>query len=415
MNIVLNPYSVSGIATAPPSKSYTIRALVAALFANGQSEIYNASFCADVLAAIDVVSAFGADVSITENNIRISSNGIHLQNNSINCGESGLLARLSVCIAAQLTSPITINASGSMLARPSLVPEKVLNELGIATNHFTGKFPLSIQGPMIGGNIRIYGSRSSQFISGLLMTLPIAHNDSTLIIENLVSTPYLQMTIDTIEKFGVKVCGNATNGFTIKGNQNYLPCNYNVEGDWSGASFLLVAGALNGEIKVDGLNLKSLQADRRITEALIMAGSIVHESGNSISVKKDKLNAFEFDATNCPDLIPPLVVLASACEGTSKIKGINRLIFKESNRAKTLIEVFSKLGVTILANDDSFHITASKTPENIVTIDPSNDHRIAMAAAIRATCLNTPIKIENTECVDKSFPGFFTQLKKLMQ
>ncbi len=413
MNILINPISIRGTVSAPPSKSYTIRALVAALLANGKSRILKASDCEDVKATIGAISNFGAEVNILENSLEVISNGLQLKQNIINCGESGLLARISTCIAAHFDEQIIINAGSSLLNRPPLVSESVLNLLGVKLMDYSGKFPICIQGPMKAGNISIDGSQSSQFISGLFLTLPLLDSDSAIVINNPVSKPYIQMTIDIMKQFGVAVDGNMLHGFSIKGRQNYTPCNYSVEGDWSGAAFLLVAGALCGEITITGLNLNSLQADRKIIEVLAQAGAYIEEKNNSVFIKQRKLQAFSFDAGDCPDLIPPLAVLASGCNGTSQIIGVERLIYKESNRAKSLVEVLTKLGVNILEKNNSFYISAGQLPEKKVTINPAGDHRIAMAAAIRAFCLKTPVEISDSACVNKSFPNFFEQFNLL--
>jgi 3-phosphoshikimate 1-carboxyvinyltransferase len=412
MKFIIHPTPVHGGLIAPPSKSYTQRALVAALLAKGKTIITNASVCDDAIASRESIQIMGAEISDTAGTLEITSNGIAPTANSISCGESGLASRLFTCIAALTDKEITIGGSGSLLNRPTMIFEKVLQSFGAQIKSSAGRFPVTVKGPMHSGNITIDGASGSQFLSGLLMALPTLQGDSLINVDNPVSTPYINMTLEVLEHFGIHIEANGFSSFAIKGSQQYQPCNYVVEGDWSGASFMLVAGALNGEVTVSGLNMHSKQADHAILEALKHSGATVVEHENSVTVKKGEHKPFIFDATNCPDLFPPLVALASACDKPSIIKGISRLKYKESNRINSLMSVFSRLGNVIKTEGDEMLVT-SEPHFRSVSVDPFGDHRIAMAAAIAALRMNAPVIIDNAECVDKSYPGFFRELFKI--
>jgi 3-phosphoshikimate 1-carboxyvinyltransferase len=220
------------------------------------------------------------------------------------------------------------------------------------------------------------------------------------------------MTIHLLKQFGIKVTHNQYEVFHIPGKQKYRPTMLTIEGDWSGASFLLVAGSLAGEITVTGLQAESLQADRQILRALGYAGAHVETGENYVKVRRNELRAFDFDATHCPDLFPPLVALAAHCTGISRIEGVGRLIHKESNRAKVLQEEFYKIGISMRVENGNLYVTGPslmKTGE----VDSHGDHRIAMAAATVAMIARTPVRIAGAECIAKSYPGFYQDIKKL--
>ena len=308
--------------------------------------------------------------------------------------------------------PITINGEGSILRRPIEMMEEPLQALGVEVISNGGYLPISVKGPMRGGEIHVDGSLSSQFITGLLMTLPLSPNDTVLHVENLKSRPYVDMTIDLAARFGVAIEHNNYEQFYIAGGQHYTPCTYNIEGDWSGASCLLVAGATAGSITIRNLNHISLQADLAIIEALARAGAEIITTNSSVTVHGGPLHAFEFDATDCPDLFPALAALAASCEGTSVLTGTQRLTYKESNRAKTIAEVFGRLGIGVdLSEENTMRITGG--PVSSAVVDSHNDHRIAMAAAVAALSSDDSVVIEGADAADKSYPNFWNDLDTL--
>jgi 3-phosphoshikimate 1-carboxyvinyltransferase len=241
------------------------------------------------------------------------------------------------------------------------------------------------------------------------MALPLCHGESVVGVSGLKSKPYVELTIDVMKRFGVTMLrDDDLTEFHIKGVEHYRAQDMTIEGDWSGAAFLLAAGALAGSIRVKGLNGESRQADKAVIEALISAGARVEVSGDSVSVTKERLRAFEFDASDCPDLFPALTVLAGGCEGKSIIYGADRLRHKESDRARALAWEFSKLGIRIDVLDDRMEIFGGIYQG--ATVDSHNDHRIAMACAVAALKGKEKVIIENAECVAKSYPSFFEAL-----
>lgn len=289
--------------------------------------------------------------------------------------------------------------------------EEALSQLGVKCETSAGFLPLTIRGPLKGGIITIDGSVSSQLLTGLLMALPIATNDTEINVANLKSKPYIDLTLQILKDFGITVDNSDYKIFRIPGKQKFKAREYTIEGDWSGASFLLVAGAINGNITLEGLNISSRQSDMAIMEALKKAGAKLIIEKGSITVSKSELKAFETDATESPDLFPPLVALAAYCKGKTRIKGVSRLIHKESNRASALQEEFGKLGIRITIDDDVMIIEGSKVSGG--NVSSHDDHRIAMALAVAALGATGKVAIKDSHSVAKSYPLFFDDLKNL--
>lgn len=406
----VSPSNINGQILAPPSKSYMQRAIAIALLAKGKSKILYPSFCNDALAALDIAESLGAKINKGVDFVEIDG-GLNLISNQLNCGESGLSMRMFSPIAALFDEEITMNGVGSALNRPVSMVEDPLKKLGVHVASNNGFLPLKIKGPIQNGVVNIDGSISSQFLTGLLITLPVSGKNSIVEVENLKSKPYIKMTLDVMYDFGVNISNFDYKIYKIIGNQKYVPTEYAIEGDWSGAAFPMVAAAINGKVEVDRLNIDSFQADRAILDVLKKAGAKVEMTNNKVTVTKSELHGFQFDATHCPDLFPPLVALAAHCKGMSSIKGMVRLIFKESDRAKVLKEEFSKLGVQIEVFSDKMIIHGGGVIGGVV--HSNNDHRIAMAAATIAMKSKRPVIIEDAECVAKSYPNFFEEYMKL--
>jgi 3-phosphoshikimate 1-carboxyvinyltransferase len=406
----VEPSYVGGQVKAPPSKSMTQRIIAAAILADGQSLILNPSYCDDSLAAMSIAVSLGARVEPEADRMKITGTG-ELKERKLNCGESGLAIRMFSPIAALYPEEIIMNGSGSLKKRPMNMIEDALNQLGVKCISTGGFLPLIIQGPVKGGYCEIDGSVSSQLLTGLLMALPLADNDSIIKVCNLKSKPYIDMTIGVLRDFGIKVSNEKYLLFRVSGRQKYFPGNYEVESDWSGGSFLLVAGAINGNVKVTGLRTDSFQSDMAILKALENAGADVKISDGQIEVSKSVLKAFEFDATESPDLFPPLVALASYCNGVTRLKGAARLLHKESDRAGALSEEFGKMNINVELKDDYLLVTGGMVKGTRVS--SHDDHRIAMAAAVAALGATGPIYIRDSHCVAKSYPGFFDDLRKI--
>ena len=414
MQVTISPGSINGTVTANPSKSAMQRAVAAALLSNGKSIIRNPGLSNDCLAALDVAQKLGATINREADYIEITANGVHPQSkdNEINCGESGLGIRMFTPIAALSPLPITINGHGSLTTRPMNFFEEVLPRLDVKCNTQEGKLPLHIQGPLKAKNITIDGSLSSQFLTGLLMAYGSVAEDVTITVKDLKSKPYIALTLQLMEQFGVKVTEEKFEQFHFGKKQSYQAGDYTVEGDWSGAAFLLVAAAVAGKAEVHHLNTQSAQSDKAILEALEKAGAYLLPGMFTMIVEKNQLNAFDFDATDCPDLFPPLVALAANCTGTTKIIGVNRLAHKESDRGKTLQEEFGKMGIEIALHGDEMLIHGG-TGIKGAHVHSHNDHRIAMACAVAALTADGPVVVENAEAINKSYPEFYEHLQKI--
>ena len=404
---------LKGVVAPPCSKSYAQRALAVALLAKGRSVLRNMDFCKDTLSALDCIQMLGAKVERTDDNTIVVDGGLAPQSDSLCVGESGLSARLFTPIASLCSEPIVINGEGTLLYRPMDMMIHPLRRLGVDVRDGGGRLPIEVCGPMQGGEIDVDGSVSSQFVTGLLLSLPLADNDTVINVAGAVSKPYLDMTIDTAARFGVAIEHNDYEQFYIAGGQSYTPTDYAVEGDWSAAAMLLVAGAVAGEVTVKNLSMLSKQADVAVCDALVRAGAELTTEDNTVTAAHRELRGFEFDATNCPDLFPALATLAAAAEGESRIVGTRRLEHKESNRAEAIRKEFGKIGIEVdLSEPNVMKITGGKITGG-VEVESYGDHRMAMTLAVAALLSDGSITIKGAECVSKSYPNFFEDLDLL--
>lgn len=413
----VTPSTITGTITAPASKSSMQRACAASLIRKGETIIKNPGVSNDDLAAIDVIQKLGAVVTTLDNgDLHIISDGVKPASNTINCGESGLGIRMFTPITALSSDPITITGMGSLTTRPMHFFDEILPQIGVSITSDAGKLPLHIQGPIKPQNITVDGSLSSQFLTGLLMAYGGAGaSDCTITVSNLKSKPYIDLTLAVMQHFGWNVsCINHEQFvFSVPNNAlDHSTITYQVEGDWSGASFLLVAGAIAGGIVVEGLDPFSTQADKAVLQALIDCGCQISIQPTKIEIAPLPLKAFHFNATDCPDLFPPLVALASFCEGKTVIEGVGRLAHKESDRALTLQEEFGKLGVSIVLQDDLMIIEGGKGVRGGI-VHSRHDHRIVMACAVAALKANGVVEIEDADAINKSYPNFYKDLSYL--
>jgi 3-phosphoshikimate 1-carboxyvinyltransferase len=414
------PSILKGSVKAPGSKSIAQRFAAAALLSGGETIIRDYPDSADCQAALEVIQSLGAVVEKSGNDVFIkggfpnnTDSKIKKPKGEIFCGESGLSSRLFTPLAALYDERICVNGSGSLLTRPFTEFDKVIPALGAECVTNNGLLPIVVTGPLKGGEAKLDGALSSQFLTGLLMSLPLAENDTVLEVSNLTSKPYVLMTMEVMKLFGVEVKHQNYERFEIRANQKYIAQEVTVPGDWSGAAFLLVAGALcSGEegIVISNLDRNITQADNRILEALTLAGVsfVIHK--DEVQVFESDIKAFDFDATECPDLVPPLVALAAFANGVSSIRGAKRLIHKESNRAKALQEEFTKANVRVVLRDDELKVYPS--PIRKAILNSHNDHRIAMAATLLGLA-GDKIIVAGADCVAKSFPDYFEKLKEL--
>jgi 3-phosphoshikimate 1-carboxyvinyltransferase len=417
MTVTVTPSQLAGTITAAASKSSMQRACAAALLTKGKTILTNPGKSNDDLAAIDVIQKLGAVISYSpEGHLMIESKGISPVNTEVNCGESGLGIRMFTPIAAISDQPILLNGSGSLLTRPMDFFDEILPQLGVKISSNNGKLPLHIQGPLRPADITVDGSLSSQFLTGLLMAYGAAGAaDVTITVTGLKSKPYIDLTLQVMQHFGWEVENRNYEQFHFpKPTTDHRPqtTDYIVEGDWSGAAFLLVAGAIAGPIVVKGLDTFSTQADKAVLKALMDCGCSLSIQAEQIEIAPLPLKAFHFNANDCPDLFPPLVALAAYCEGTTVIEGVQRLTHKESNRALTLQEEFGKLSVEINLQDDLMLIKGGTGVKGAVT-HSRHDHRIAMACAVAGLKASGELVIEEAEAINKSYPDFYSHLQRL--
>lgn len=401
------------------------RACAAALVAKGKSIIKNPGHSNDDKAAMDITQRLGGTVTNNGNDLTIESNGVQPVSSEINCGESGLSIRMFTPLVALSNHALTVNGSGSLVTRPMDFFDEILPQLDVKVNSNEGKLPLNIQGPIVPKNITIDGSLSSQFLTGLLLAYAASKaSDVSITVTNLKSKPYIDLTLDVMKQFGLKVPENknyesfyfAKSDFDSAQSSAETPSTslrtYTVEGDWSGAAFLLVAGAIAGNIVVKGLDVFSPQADKAVLQALMDCGCIISIQPEQIEIGPAPLKPFHFNATECPDLFPPLVALAAYCNGKTVIEGTTRLTHKESNRAITLQEEFAKLGVMIELQDDLMIVHGGGGLKG-ATVHSRHDHRIAMACAVAGLKADGDVTIEEAEAINKSYPDFYEHLKLL--
>lgn len=425
MTVTIQPSQLTGAITAAASKSSMQRACAAALLNIGETTIHNPGTSNDDQAAVKMIQDLGATVQSNEEILIVNSNGMLSSDASneitVNCGESGLGIRMFTPIFALSSSKITINGKGSLLTRPMDFFDEILPQLGVTITSNHGKLPLIIQGPLQPKPITVDGSLSSQFLTGLLFAFAAsAKDDVTIKVTDLKSKPYIDLSLKVLNDFGYSIVNNNYESFTIKPfveSNRKTSIEYTVEGDWSGAAFLLVAGAIAGDITVKGLDVNSTQADKAILQALIDSGCRLSIQAEQIEVASlplgsEGLQPFHFDATDCPDLFPPLVALAASCNGKSVIEGVSRLAHKESNRGLTLQEEFAKFGVEIILQGDTMIIDGGYGIAG-TTVHSRHDHRIAMACAVAALKADGAVVIQEAEAVNKSYPDFYKHIEKL--
>ena len=395
---------------ANPSKSYLQRAIICAAIAKEKTHFLIDNPSDDVAAALRLLPALGA--SFQNGIIHPSSSTSRLDELVLSVGESGLLLRLMSTIGLGFAKRLILKGEGTLLKRSIVSLVDQLQAIGLQVESNNGFLPVVIEGEITNDCLSVNASDSSQFLSGLLISLSQRPFDCVVKVTALSSMPYIDLTLDVLKDFGVRVRHEDYNTFYINGNQMMSPQKNSIEGDWSGASNHLVGAAISGEITMKGLSIVSSQADKCILEVLADFGAIVEVNEREISVKQNEKRPFVFDVTQCPDLFPPLAILACAAVGTSEIKGLHRLVNKESNRELSIVKMLNVLGVNYKIVSDSIFIEG-KGSVNGGTIATYNDHRISMAGAIAACITTSEIIIDNVDCVAKSYPNFHNDLNEL--
>lgn len=411
-------HHLTGEVSAPSSKAYTHRMLIAALLSHGESEILNPLICEDTMATLQAIKAFGAEVKIEENHWIVK--GVtqpRAPSNLINCEESGATLRFMIPVAALANGPSTFVLGQSLRKRPVAPLLSSLRQLGVKLQQKRKEPIIKVYGGGLrGGRTEIRGDISSQFISGLLFACPMAKHETEIkIVTPLESKSYVQMTLHTISKHGIKIY--VSDDFTlikIPSNQIYSPHRSEVPGDFSSAAFLMAAAAItSSKVKLKNLDIHSIQGDRAIVDLLKQTGAKVRFSEEfTVEVEGNKLEGINVYAKDIPDLVPVCAAFACYANGTTRIYNVRRLRYKESDRLNSLREELKKMGAEIRVDKDCLIV---KGPCNMhgSTINPHNDHRIAMACAIAALGATGETIIKNSECINKSYPRFFDDLRLL--
>ncbi|SDL33450.1 3-phosphoshikimate 1-carboxyvinyltransferase [Clostridium cochlearium] len=420
MNCVkIFPKKLKGSINIPPSKSLAHRAIIAAGLAGGESIIDNIVYSKDILATIYGMKNFGVSINeIEKNNNKLLNikgvNKIQIQNNIIDCIESGSTLRFLIPIALlQNEREVTFIGSGKLPQRPLDEYYNIFNKKNIFYQNEKGNLPLRVKGKLKPGEFYLKGDMSSQFITGLMFVLPLLCGDSKIIITSkLESKAYVDLTMDILNKFGVKIENNNYKEFYIKGNQSYVPRNYNVEGDFSQGAFWLVAGAIGEEISCKNLNINSLQGDKEIINIIKSMGGIININKDCIKVNSSKLKGIVIDASEIPDLVPILAVAGTVSSGVTKIINAKRVRIKECDRLHAIACELNKIGGEVEELEDSLIIKGNKKLKGGI-VDSWNDHRIAMAMAVASTVCEESLIINNSKAVEKSYPNFWEEFRNV--
>ncbi len=450
----------------PVSKSFAQRAIIAAALAEGISHLRGYTPCGDNEAALQVARNLGAEVTLDGTELTIkgisaslgSLSGLKNPDGSIaedeegrpmlHVGESGLLTRMMIPVIAQLSKEtVAFTGEKTLLGRPLTGALEIMEAFDAsisssgAQSDAPVRVPLTVKGPLKAGKTEISGKHGSQLISGLLMALPFNEKNTTLVVHDPKSIPYMFITLEVLKKFGVKTGNEMLGGrdflesdgdwslctdmvFKVRGGQQYKAADVDLEGDWSAAANFLVAGALFGRVEVEGLDTTSLQADLSIMDILMDAGASLSQLDGDrgmISVQRAPLKAFRVEASNCPDLFPITAVLAAFCQGTSRLGGVGRLANKESDRAKAIVEMLTQMGVKTTVEGDEMVIEGHSLSQRLLNgnllrggaYTSHHDHRMVMALKVAAIGADGPVIIDDEECVAKSFPQFHEMFDRL--
>ncbi len=410
MKAVIDKSEISGKVSAPPSKSYTIRGLMCAALAGGNSRIINPLRSDDTEAAGDVLRQVGTDIHKADDSWQVKGGCLHQPEGDLFCRDSAATLRFIAAISSLIPGRCRLTSGPSLSRRPIKPLLEALAQLGV--DCYAGDGSVVVHGGRLkGGVVEMRGDISSQFISALLLISPLAEAGATIRLTTPPeSKPYLKMTQDCLKRFGIEV--KATEDlrqFDIS-RQEYKPITYHVEGDWSSASYLLALGAVSGQVEVASLNPESLQGDRIMLNLLQDMGAQVSVSNNSVTVRQSKLKAITADLSDCIDLLPTMAVLAAVADGRSSFTGISRARLKESNRVMALRNGLERMGIPVTEEDDRMTIEGMQPSSS--TIDSFGDHRIAMAFSILGSVAGNMI-INGAECVAKTYPEFWQVFQSL--
>ena len=405
-NVIVSPSAFNGEVTLPPSKSDVHRAILCASLSKGRSVISPVDLSQDISATIDCARALGAEIILQGNTAYVDGTNLFSNKTAVlDCRESGSTLRFFIPVAGVGGVNTTFIGKGRLPQRPIGIYLDCLPKAGVRCKT-EGGLPLEISGKLRAGEFTVPGNVSSQFITGLLLALPLTGEDSRIILSSaLESVGYINMTIRTMEQFGV-IVDKTDYGYFIKGGQQYRPCNYMCEGDWSQSAFFMAAGALGGEVSLKGLRTDSIQGDKECLEIYKRFGAYITETPEGITVKKAELRGIDIDATQIPDLVPVLAVTAAFAQGTTNIYGAERLRIKESDRLNAICTCLNKIGAKVTEKPDGLIIEGVSNTKGS-TVEGFNDHRIVMAMSVAVAKCTGNIEITDSESINKSYPAFF--------
>ena len=400
MDIRITPSKLKGSLSVPASKSCAHRSIICASLADGASHLSGVTMSKDIEATIGAMTALGAEFEVNGEDITVKGNGSRPADRCIvDCNESGSTLRFIIPIAAAVGKETEFHGRGRLPQRPIDIFTRELGKNGVKFDYHN-TMPFTVSGGLKSGRFEIEGDVSSQFITGLLFALPLLDGDSEIILtSHLESRPYVDITIDTLRRFGVTIEETA-DGFRVKGGQTYKPHDEKIEGDYSQAAFFCVANALGSQVELHNLNENSVQGDKKILE-------IIHDI-----CYNNTIGNYNADCSDIPDLVPILAVLGAFGSGRSVIYNAKRLKIKESDRLETTAALINSLGGRVTVTDDGLIIEPTGAMHG-GTVDSFGDHRIVMAAAIAATRTDGEVIIRGAEAAEKSYPAFFDDYKML--
>lgn len=406
---------LSGIASAPPSKSCTHRAIVISSLASGVSVIEDALISADTRATIEACKLFGANINLNKREIMVEGFGGKPKrpDKVIDAANSGTTLRIMTAVASLCSGWITLTGDESIKRRPMGPMLSALEQLGVRTHSIDGKPPVKVSGPMHSGVCKIRGDVSSQFVSGLLLVSPLLDGETRIeLTTDISSRPYIDLTIKMMRDAGVFVEPKEY-GFRSVGVQEYKAMKHSIEGDYSSAAFILAAAAITGsDVLVRGLRKDSIQGDKRILQILSDMGVTLSVGDNSVRVLGARLRAIEADMSDTPDLVPVVAALASVAEGRTLLSNVGHLRFKESDRLRAVSTELSKMGSKIRCGEDYLEIEGVSSLRG-GRLCGWNDHRIVMALSVAALRAEGETEIDSAESLDVSFPGFVDEMRNI--
>lgn len=418
-DLKIYPSKLKGEVKIPPSKSMAHRAIICAALSDGLCIIENIDYSDDIIATIDAMNSLGAKIVKHKDYIEVigayGSDEKPQETRIIDCNESGSTLRFLVPISLLFKGSSKFIGRGNLGKRPLTTYYNIFERQGIEYSYEEGNLNLVINGELNPGTFEVEGNVSSQFITGLLFTLPLLKEDSKIIITTeMESKGYIDLTLRAMSDFGVEIINNNYREFIIKGNQKYKARNYRVEGDYSQAAFFLCADSLGNDVLCKDLDLNSLQGDKEVIDILERMNVIFN--ANDIGVKgttNGELASTVIDGSQCPDIIPVLTSVAALTKGTTEIINAGRLRIKECDRLAAVTSELNKLGAKIIEKEDGLVVTGVEKLQGGVEVWSHKDHRIAMTLAIASTRCEEPIVIKDYECIAKSYPNFFEDFKAL--